>query len=153
VTTNTAYGICRSEYLIGHCKLNPLQIRKKTQTFIELLPSVRLWMAPSGYGGGYATSIPASATSPCHHHPPPYPPAGPEFHQTRPPVGTHDPTGTHEGAKLPTPLLALLLQVNQRSPSAWSQVRVPTSSGSMATMKRMTTCRCPQARPTALSVA
>jgi hypothetical protein len=58
MTTNTAYKICRSEYRIGRCKLDPLQIRKKTQTFIELLPSVRLWMAPAGYGGGYATTIP-----------------------------------------------------------------------------------------------
>jgi hypothetical protein len=56
----------------------------------------QLRVAPAGYGGGFATSIPASATSPRHLHPPPYPPAGPKLHQTRPVTGTRDPMGTHE---------------------------------------------------------
>jgi hypothetical protein len=37
-------------------------------------------VAPARYGGGFATSIPASATSPCHlDHPPPYPSVGPKL--------------------------------------------------------------------------
>jgi hypothetical protein len=56
-------------------------------------------MAPAGYGGGYATSIPAPATSPRHHHPPPYPLAGQDLHHTRPVTGTRDPVETRDGAQ------------------------------------------------------
>ena len=53
-------------------------------------------MAPAGFGAGFATPIPASGTSPRHHHPPPYPPAGQFPHQTRHPPGLWDPMGTRE---------------------------------------------------------
>jgi hypothetical protein len=57
-------------------------------------------MAPAGYGGGFATSIPAPSTSPRHRHPPPYPPAGQERHHTRPVTGTRDPLETRQCTKI-----------------------------------------------------